>query len=487
MSGIKQQYVPRRFAFASFRDLPWFVPNPWTRRGKEEHEDYSDTLINVIEYEVGWFMRVFITLEYPNSNKISRLYHYISVTVITLCVAVGYLSSMSSYQYSPTVCSIPACNNHATLCPGKMVCEPEPIDIFRYLDFSFFLFYMMDMTIRFSIAPFMPERILRIVPETWQDDMQAKAEKKGKWVDRDPNWGPVEKFVRYVLRMGNIIDIFATAPYLVLVLIHFVNQEFNVIHFTTSTSAVMTVRVARCFRLLKSLDMNPSGGPKLSLLVRTFNESMAFLRILVGFIIISAIIWGALIFTVERGNYVVSTDYPDGAFVRSDVAGEGTEISPFKNLGSSMYWGIVTMTTLGYGDMYPTSTAGRCIGAVCSIYGVIVISLPVTIINNSFQIQIEKYEKAAADEKAKIRLKKEVRLMKIASNISAKMKSSTKVTTSTGADIKKATQPAARLSLSSLFGISAPKDPEPAVEVSTDLPKELSVGKNGKSVDTTRI
>ncbi len=43
-------------------------------------------------------------------------------------------------------------------------------------------------------------------------------------------------------------------------------------------------------------------------------------------------------------------------------------------------WSIVTMTTVGYGDMAPVTIAGRFIGAVCVLSGLLVIALPVSII-----------------------------------------------------------------------------------------------------------
>jgi len=59
--------------------------------------------------------------------------------------------------------------------------------------------------------------------------------------------------------------------------------------------------------------------------------------------------------------------------------------SPFCSIPAAMWWCVVTMTTVGYGDMYPISTGGRCIGILTMFSGLLVIALPVIIIGKDFE------------------------------------------------------------------------------------------------------
>ena len=50
----------------------------------------------------------------------------------------------------------------------------------------------------------------------------------------------------------------------------------------------------------------------------------------------------------------------------------------------AMWWGIITMTTVGYGDIVPTTWVGKLIGFVCAVTGILMVALPVPIIATNF-------------------------------------------------------------------------------------------------------
>jgi voltage-gated potassium channel Kch len=54
-----------------------------------------------------------------------------------------------------------------------------------------------------------------------------------------------------------------------------------------------------------------------------------------------------------------------------------------------MWWGVVTLTTIGYGDVYPVTPLGKCFAAVIGLLGVGTIALPAAILGSAFKSQVE--------------------------------------------------------------------------------------------------
>ena len=168
----------------------------------------------------------------------------------------------------------------------------------------------------------------------------------------------------FMLEPLNAVDLLAILPfYLETFLTSFVSKG--------TLSVLRVVRVVRLARLLKlakySKDLQLFG----LCLLHSWN-SLVTLVVLLGLL---CLIFSSLLWYAEKGVWSDEAQ----AYLRSDG-----EPSPFDSIPTTLWWGIVTMTTVGYGDMYPIEVMGKIMAAVTMISGVLVIALPVSVIGANF-------------------------------------------------------------------------------------------------------
>jgi hypothetical protein len=73
-------------------------------------------------------------------------------------------------------------------------------------------------------------------------------------------------------------------------------------------------------------------------------------------------------------------------------AAEFTQNATITNAFVTVYWALITVTTVGYGDYVPVTAAGHVIAGACAVCGVIVLALPVGIIVSKFYKYYAFYE-----------------------------------------------------------------------------------------------
>ena len=102
------------------------------------------------------------------------------------------------------------------------------------------------------------------------------------------------------------------------------------------------------------------------------------------FILLGIIFFGTILYLFEQGEFQVTNEYPQGAYMRPNQYGGGIKPTPYTSIPTSMYWAVVTSVTVGYGDLYPNSIGGRVFAVICMYFGVILMALPITVIGSNF-------------------------------------------------------------------------------------------------------
>ena len=67
------------------------------------------------------------------------------------------------------------------------------------------------------------------------------------------------------------------------------------------------------------------------------------------------------------------------------------EPDTFNSFFDAVYWATVSLTTVGYGDIYPTTMTGKMVSMVSSFFGIAIIALPASIITAGYMDELKKY------------------------------------------------------------------------------------------------
>merc|ERR1719253_185522 len=83
------------------------------------------------------------------------------------------------------------------------------------------------------------------------------------------------------------------------------------------------------------------------------------------------------------------------------------ESSPndFPSIIAAFWWSLVTMTSVGYGEVYPRTTMGKCVGFFAMLVGMVLIALPVAIVGQKFQDVYDNHDLEEAKRRAAVRMK----------------------------------------------------------------------------------
>ncbi|CAF3894258.1 unnamed protein product [Rotaria magnacalcarata] len=164
----------------------------------------------------------------------------------------------------------------------------------------------------------------------------------------------------YIKDFMNWIDIISVVPFYIGLITQFVfepsNQNVSILNSLALLRAIRCVRIFKFYRIFKNVKT-------IRVLVVTLKESMFDFLTLAAVLILLSFFFGAAAYLVESNN----------------------NSSSFDSIPKATYWGIVTITSVGYGDIVPITALGRLIAIMCAFSGVGTIGMFVSVIVDRYQ------------------------------------------------------------------------------------------------------
>ncbi|QXP59109.1 ion transporter [Olleya sp. HaHaR_3_96] len=192
----------------------------------------------------------------------------------------------------------------------------------------------------FTIIVFSFEYVIRV----WVSDLIS------------PELSPTRARLKYIFSFMGIVDLASILPFY---LPFIVSLDLRII------------RLLRLFRLLRVLKLNrnfKSLAVIRSVIVKTKNE-----------ILVSAIlVFILLIIASTLMFYIENKAQPEA----------------FENIGQALWWAVATLTTVGYGDIYPITGLGKIMSAFIALLGIGFVALPTGIISSAYIEEIRSQKQA---------------------------------------------------------------------------------------------
>ena len=194
------------------------------------------------------------------------------------------------------------------------------------------------------------------------------------------------KFIREPL---NIIDFVAILPFYV---------ELIAGASSGGATVMRIIRLVRIFRVFKISRYIPW--------LRVFSNALILslppLTMLILVVMLAVVLFSSIMYYAERGEW----DNEKKKWIRTDPRTEVSEVSPYQSIPDSFWWCIVTLTTVGYGDVTPITGIGRLIASIASLSGILVVAIPVSVISTNFNSEFQKLQRQREQVKSRMLLLK---------------------------------------------------------------------------------
>ncbi|XP_008944380.1 PREDICTED: potassium voltage-gated channel subfamily A member 5, partial [Merops nubicus] len=295
--------------------------------------------------------QVWLIFEYPESSSSARAIAIVSVLVILISIITFCLETLPEFRDEreiPMPLPPQSGGMNGTTGDSPPMQPPSSLsDPFFIIETTCVIWFTFELLVRFFACPSKPEfsrnimniiDIVAIIPYfiTLGTELAHEQQQPGAG---SSNGGGGQQQAMSLARVGSSMGGGG-------------QQQ------AMSLAILRVIRLVRVFRIFK-LSRHSKG---LQILGQTLKASMRELGLLIFFLFIGVILFSSAVYFAEA-------DDPE---------------SHFSSIPDAFWWAVVTMTTVGYGDMRPVTVGGKIVGSLCAIAGVLTIALPVPVIVSNF-------------------------------------------------------------------------------------------------------
>lgn len=227
---------------------------------------------------------------------------------------------------------------------------------------------IMLLMILFSIIPLMFKEMTPLM--IWFDRISVSVfiiDYILRWITAD-FWRPQKRksvaFLTYPFTKMAILDLLSILPS-----IGFLSRALKILR------VVRLLKLIRVFRFLRY-------SPRIAVLLNVLKKERIVLLTVLGIALFYIFATALIMFNVEMYTHTA-----DGGVV-------------FDTFFDALYWATTTLTTVGYGDIYPVSNIARVVSMISSLFGVAIIALPSGVITASYMEELKKIKEAKEAEKS---------------------------------------------------------------------------------------
>lgn len=257
-----------------------------------------------------------------------------------------------------------------------------------------------ELCFRLIMVSFMPTRLADILPKDYDKRERKRVRNALKQTPPtecqaiyDPPYPWYQKGAMCLFSMKTFVELISSYPYY----LHHVASHRDELIFDRVFNSIYVLRLIVTVFKLKGM---------MQVLSRTLSRSFdafCYLGVLFG---LAVIIFSVAMWLCEGGIFIVTKSYPNGVYVRPfPFSNQEYDYAPslFSSIPAAMYWAVVTLTTVGYGDMTATTKMGYFITTVASVTGLLVLALPISILGATFSIELAKYNQQVLEQKELLR------------------------------------------------------------------------------------